>query len=177
MSVAGRPNRTRARRLADLVLREVDPLVAKQGFGEASLLMQWPEIVGVRVAALCQPERLQWPPRPRGARGKASEQKERPQEPATLILRVEPGFGLDIQHMAPAIVDRINAHLGWRCVAKLFLRQEPLAAVKNAPRQPPAPPNDPAARAQAEAATAGLREDGLREALNRLGERALTAKN
>ena len=171
MSVAPRGKGVWARPLAEFVLRQIDPLVAKQGFGEASLLMQWPEIVGARVAEVCAPERLQWPPRAR--RGAAP---EKPQEPATLILRVEPGFGLDIQHMAPTIIDRVNAHLGWRCVSRVALRQQALErrGGKKKPLRPT--PVDPATRARAEAATAGVEEEALRAALLRLGEHALSAR-
>lgn len=157
-----------ARPLADYVLRQIDPLVARQGFGEASLIMQWREIVGVRIADICAPEKLRW-----AARGRKAS-PDKPQEPATLVLRVEPGFGLEIQHMAPAIVDRINAHLGWRCVARLTLRQEALqrpASARPAARRAP----DPAIRARAEAAAEGVAEDGLRAALVRLGENAFAA--
>lgn len=156
-----------ARPLAEYVLREIDPLVARQGFGETSLLMRWREIVGARVAEICQPMKLQWPPR---AKRPAP---ERPQEPATLVLRVSPGFGLEAQHMSSIIVDRVNAHLGWRCVGRLALRQEELRedspVVKAA--TPFAP--DPEARARAQAATEGVKEEALRAALVRLGEQAL----
>lgn len=157
------------RPLAEIVLRQLDPLVARQGFGEASLIMQWGDIVGARVAGLCAPERLQWPARAR------KPAPERPQEPATLILRVEPGFGLEVQHMAPAIVERVNAHLGWRCVARVTLRQQPLTA-RPARRPPRRPPPDPAARAQAQSATDGIEDAALRAALVRLGEQALTPR-
>jgi hypothetical protein len=155
-----------ARPLAELVSKQLDPLAARQGFGEASLLLRWRDIVGARVAGLCAPERLQWPARARKAA------PERPQEPATLVLRVEPGFGLDVQHMAPTILDRVNAHLGWRCVARVTLRQQ---ALGDRPEPPPTRrvPLDPAARARAEAATEGVEETALRAALVRLGERAL----
>lgn len=169
MSVAPRVKGVFARPLAEYVLRELDPLVARQGFGEASLLMQWREIVGARVADICAPERLQWPARAR----KPSPDKH--QEPATLILRVEPGFGLDIQHMAPAIIDRVNAHLGWRCVARVTLRQQALTPRAQTKRPRPAPA-DPAAHAKAEAATEGVDEEALRAALVRLGEKALAAR-
>ncbi len=36
----------KARSLADYVARELDPLIAARGFGEASLLLCWREIVG-----------------------------------------------------------------------------------------------------------------------------------
>ncbi|PPD44974.1 MAG: hypothetical protein CTY15_05485 [Methylocystis sp.] len=168
MSAPPRKKGVFARPLADYVLRQIDPLVARQGFGEASLLMQWREIVGARVADICAPEKLQWPARAR------KPAPDKPQEPSTLILRVEPGFGLDIQHMAPAIIDRINAHLGWRCVARLTLRQEALPQrVDKAARRRPA---DLAARARAEAAAEGVADETLRAALVRLGESALAQR-
>jgi hypothetical protein len=168
MSAPPRGKGSFARPLADFVLRQIDPLVARQGFGEASLLMQWPAIVGERVAGICAPEKLQWPTRGRKAA------PERPQEPATLTLRVEPGFGLEIQHLAPVIVERVNGHLGWRCVGRIVLRQQ---ALENHAAPPPRrpPPPDPAARALAEATTEGVDEEGLRAALVNLGERALAA--
>lgn len=156
-----------ARPLADFVLRELDPLVARQGFGEASLLMRWREIVGARVADICQPMKLQWPPR---AKQRAP---EKPQEPATLILRVSPGFGLEAQHMAPLIIDRVNAHLGWRCVGKIALRQEELRDEAPPPVKAAILPPDPKARARAEAAATGVDDAALRAALVRLGEQAL----
>lgn len=169
MSAPPRGRRTFARPLADLVLEKLDPLVARQGFGEASLLMQWPAIVGARLAGVCEPEKLQWPNRGR----KAS--PDRPQEPATLTLRVEPGFGLEVQHLAPVIVERVNGHLGWRCVGRIALRQQALGSgPASSPRRPPPPP-DPAARARAQAATEGVAEEGLRAALVNLGERTLAA--
>lgn len=156
-----------ARPLAHYVLRELDPLVARRGFGEASLLMRWREIVGGRVADICQPMKLQWPPR---AKQRAP---EKPQEPATLVLRVSPGFGLEAQHMAPIIIDRVNAHLGWRCVAKIVLRQEELRDEARTPIEAAVRPPDPEARTRAEAATQGVSDDALRAALVKLGEQAL----
>ena len=167
MTPSSRPRfkKTFSRPLAELVNRALDPLVAKQGFGESSLLLQWEAIVGARVAGLCQPIRLQWPPRAK------LRTPDKPQEPATLALRVEPGFGLDIQHMSGALIDRVNAHLGWRCVARLSIRQEPLR--HDAPKVRPPPPRDPIARMRAEAATEGVADEALRKALVALGERVL----
>lgn len=154
-----------SRPLSEIVNRALDPLAAKQGFGEASLLLRWEEIAGARIAALCQPIRLQWP-----ARGK-QRPPGKPQEAATLALRVEPGFGLDIQHMSAALIDRVNQHLGWRCVVKLTIKQEPLRR-KAAPARR-RPPGDAAARAKAAEAAQGVTDEGLRRALIALGERAM----
>jgi hypothetical protein len=153
-----------SRSLADIVNRALDPLVAKQGFGESSLLMQWETIIGARIAGVCQPIRLQWPLRAKNhAPDKAS-------EPATLVLRVEPGFGLDIQHMSGAIINRVNGHLGWRCVGKIAIRQEALR--RDAPKPARISPQAPAARARAAVATEGVEDEGLRAALIRMGEQA-----
>jgi len=165
---ASRPRRVVSRPLAELVNRALDPLIARQGFGEATLLTQWDMIVGARIGALCQPMRLNWPPRPKNGA------PETGQQPATLALRVEPGFGLDIQHMSGAIIERVNTHLGWRCVAKLAIRQEPLQ--RAAPTRRRAPPNDPAARARAEQTAQGVENEALRAALVTLGERVLSQK-
>jgi hypothetical protein len=173
MTPSSRPRfkKTFSRPLAELVNRALDPLVAKQGFGESSLLLQWEAIVGARVSDICQPIRMQWPPRAKPRTTDKQRTPDKPQEPATLALRVEPGFGLDIQHMSGAIIDRVNAHLGWRCVARLSIRQEPLR--HDAPRARPAPPRDPIARMRAEAATEGVADEALRKALVALGERVL----
>lgn len=151
-----------SRPLADFVGRTLDPLVARQGFGESSLLLQWEAIVGARIAGLCQPVRLRWP-----HRGK-SRAPEKQDEPATLTLRVEPGFGLDIQHMSGAIINRVNAHLGWRCVAKLAFVQEALQ--RDPPRLRPPKLRDPVARARAEETARGVEDEALRNALSNLGE-------
>ena len=154
-----------SRPLADLVEPCIGPVLARYGFGEADIITCWPDIVGERVASCSEPVRLQWSRRgsrlePGGGR-----------EPATLILRVEGGGALELQHMAATVVERINTHLGWRCVGRLAFRQGPLQG-RTGPKARPAPP-DPGAVEQARAATGGIVEEGLREALVRLGARAL----
>lgn len=155
------PQRVNARPLAELVNRALDPLIARQGFGETALFTQWEAIVGARISALCEPERLIWPRRAKNA------SKEAPPPAATLALRVEPGFGLDIQHLSGAIMERVNTHLGWRCVARVTLRQEALR--RAAPKRPQARPTDPAARARAAEAAQGVEHEALRAALIALG--------
>ena len=158
-------SRSETRRLAELVNSALDPLIAKQGFGETALLTQWEAIVGARLAAICEPTRLNWPPRPKKPAVDA------PGQAATLMLRVEPGFGLDVQHLSGALIDRVNTHLGWRCVARVAIRQEPLRRFAQKRRRESQ--RDPALRARAEAATQGITDEALRRALTKLGERTL----
>ena len=151
--------------LADLVAPCLSPALARFGFSEADLLMYWPEIVGERLASRCEPLRLQWPARaPRQERS----------EPAVLIVRVEGSFALELQHQSALVIERVNAHLGWRCIGKLALKQGPLAK-KTLKRQPVAPPEAEAVQ-RASAAAGGIAEDGLRDALVRLGGRVLSPK-
>jgi len=158
----------RARLLAEFVNRAIDPLVAKRGFGETTLLTQWDGIAGARLAQICEPERLKWPPRAKNAAKEAAEAA------ATLSLRVEPGFGLDVQHMTGTLIDRINAHLGWRCVSRIAIRQEPLHRPQK--KKPARTTADAETRRQAEAAAAGVENPKLREALIKLGEFSLSPK-
>ena len=153
--------------LADLVSGAVDPVLAKQGFGQSSLILHWDDIVGERLAECCEPIKLQWPPRaPQRAPDAAV-------EPATLVLRVSGGMAIEIQHMAPILVERVNSHLGWRAVGRIAIKQGPL---QRAGRPVRIAPPDAAALAEARAATEGVADEGLRTALVRLGARALRGK-
>ncbi len=154
-----------SRPLADLVEPCIGPALARYGFGQADIVTCWAEIVGERVAAYSQPMRLKWP------RRASHTPADAPREPATLILRVEGGGALELQHMAGSVIERINAHLGWRCVGKLALRQAPLER-REAGRRPPFVPH-PGALAEARAGTRGIVDEPLREALVRLGSHAL----
>jgi hypothetical protein len=157
-----------AKPLSHFLPEALDPLVAKLGMSQATLILDWSEIVGERIAAICEPARLRWPPRgPKTDPTKAA-------EPATLMLRVAPAFGLEVQHLAPIIMERVNAHLGWRCVGRIALRQEPFQPRRRAPPKPR--PIDPAAKAQAEALAAGVEDENMRAALVRLGAAALSER-
>jgi hypothetical protein len=158
------PKRPWSQPLADFVPKILHPAVARQGFGELALLLDWEDIAGKRIAAISEPVRLQWPP----AGAKRDPLEARP--PAALVLRVEPGFGLEIQHLSAVLIDRVNAHLGWRCIGSVRIRQEKIERAPASPRRAPA---DPLARAEAERQVTGIEEEPLRDALARLGARVL----
>jgi hypothetical protein len=163
------PHRDKHRRwatpLGDFVAPLVEPVLAKQGFGEASLIADWTDIVGETIGRGCRPIKLQWSP------DAPKRNPESPREPATLVLRVESGLALEIQHSALLIVERVNAHLGWRCVGKLAFRQGPLEGVRR-PRKRGAPPTREALETARQAAAA-IEGEELREALTKLGARVI----
>jgi hypothetical protein len=159
------PPRRGAKALAEFVPGILEEALAARGLSEASLIADWTAIVGESVARYARPIQLQWPPRA------ARRNPEAPIAPATLVLRVDGAFALEAQHNAAVIAARVNAHLGWRCVEKIAFRQGPLPP----PKEKRLPPPSPSAEAQAEAsaAAASIESDELREALTRLGARAI----
>lgn len=167
------------RPLADWVDGCIAPALARFGFGEVDIVSGWADIAGPRVAAFAEPVEIKWPRKgaaskmPR-AGGDAPSEPGGGRPPATLVVRVEGAFALELQHLAPLLIERINAHLGWRCIGKLALRQAPLAG--RAARSMPAPPPRPAAVAAARDLTGGIDDDALRAALVRLGARTLKAR-
>jgi len=152
--------------LGDFVGSLVEPVLAKHGFSESSLIADWTEIVGANIARSCRPIKLFWPPRP------PRRDPARLAEPATLVLRVEGAAALEIQHSAAVIVERVNAHLGWNCVGRLAFRQGPIEeAAAPAERRKPTPSVEAALKARA--AAAGVESEDLRDALARLGALAI----
>src|ERR687898_2814003 len=118
----------RPKPLADLIDVCLGPALAAQGFAASDVIVAWPEIVGERLAKYTQPLRIDWP------RGAARDRDTRP-EPATLVIRVESAFALEMQHLAPVVIERVNAYYGWGCVGRVVLKQGPVRR----PAAPPAP--------------------------------------
>jgi hypothetical protein len=152
-----RPRPTQAKPLRDVLGAVMDPILKAQGFASQAVIQNWPAIVGGRLAEHTRPIRINWP-RHRPSPGETP-------EPAALVLRVEGAFALEAQQMSPVILERINAHLGWRCIGRLVLKQGPLPEAEVVAAEPKlAPPSE-----NVLAATAQVEDAGLRDALNRLG--------
>ena len=155
------------RPLAEFVQTAIDPVVTRQGFGQSGLILFWDDIVGERFAAISQPVKMQWPPR--GRNGAV----DNGPAPATLIIRVETGFALELQHLAPVLIERVNAHFGWCCVSRILLKQGPIAARPPARSAACAPGK--AAVAAAEKLVGDGLDEPLRQALTRLGAQVLAS--
>ena len=129
---------------------------AKQGFAARELVTRWAEIAGKDIAAHSEPLKMQWP---RPVEGQ-------PQEPATLVLRVEGPMALEIQHSSDVILERVNRFFGWSAVGRLALRQAPLSR-RDQPKPSPAP--DPREVAEVAKTLSAVEDEELRAALARLG--------
>src|SRR5947199_7494590 len=150
-----KPGPISAKPLSVLLSDVFSDAFAKQGFAARELVTRWPEIVGPEVAAHSEPLKIQWP---RPVEGQ-------PQEPATLVLRVEGPMALEIQHASDVILQRVNRFFGWSAVGKLALRQAPLSR-RDKPKMPRAP--DAADVAELENTLSSVEDAELRGALARL---------
>jgi hypothetical protein len=151
-----KPRPTSAKPLSVLLSDVFSDAFAKQGFAARELVTRWAEIAGPEIAAYSEPMKMQWP---RPVEGQ-------PQEPATLVLRVEGPMALEIQHSSDVILQRVNRFFGWSAVGRLALRQAPLSRRE---RPKPARAPDPTAVAKIAETLCAVEDEELRAALARLG--------
>ena len=130
------------------------PSLRKRGFAQGRLITEWPAIAGDLLARETVPQKLVFP---RGSKGDG-----------TLHLRVSSGFALELQHIAPQLIERINGFFGYRVVADLRFQQGPVPPMRKPRRIGPRRLADTdEARLQR---TLDIIEDpGLRDALAGLG--------
>jgi len=134
------------RTLAALVPALVRPAFKRRGPATVQVLADWEVIAGPAIAAVTTPRKL---------------------FAGTLVIACSGPIALELQHLAPALIGRINAHLGQVAVTRLRFTQD----------TPPPPPELPRRRAPAteaaRRAVAGLPEGSLRDALEALGRQVL----
>lgn len=145
--------------IARLLAKATRPAMGRTQAATARLALDWPAVVGPALAAVTAPERL-------GAS----------REGRVLTVRAAGPVALELQHLAPQLIERINAHVGAGFIARLRIVQaarghaETQAAAALPPRRAPAPE----AAARVDRALAELPDGPLRDALARLG-RAIAA--
>jgi len=146
--------------VARLLARATRPLAGRVQAATARLALDWPQVVGPALAAVTAPERL--------AGGK---------DGRVLTIRAAGPVALELQHLAPQLIERINAHLGPGAVVRLkFIQSAPGFAEPQAPAPlPPRRAPDPQALVRMNEALADLPEGPLREAMARLG-RAIASR-
>ena len=156
MARYSKPGPISAKPLSVLLSDVFSDAYAKQGFAARELVTRWADIAGPEVAAHSEPLKIQWP---RPVEGQ-------PQEPATLVLRVEGPMALEIQHASDVILQRVNRFFGWSAVGRLALRQAPLSR-RDRPAVAKAP--DPDSVAKVAKTLSAVEDEELRAALARLG--------
>ena len=117
------------RALASNLPRVTKKAVGRRGFADGALLSDWPRIVGNDLAKASEPIRLSFPKRQERSSG-------------TLVLRVEPGLAITLQHLEPQLLERVNSFFGYRIVNRLKLLQGPVRA-RNQTSEKTKLPSDP----------------------------------
>jgi hypothetical protein len=110
-----------ARPLADLVGGAIGDALVRQGFAATEIVVHWEEIVGLPLAARSRPVKLSWP------------RRDEPDSVGVLQIRVEGAYALEIQHLQPVILERVNRYFGWRCVGRIAIRQGPVTGKRKRP--------------------------------------------
>lgn len=156
--MAGKRAARNAVPLGDLTGGILDPVLRRRAGLSLGLVQSWDEIVGERLALLTRPERIAWPRRMN---------EDDPFQPATLVIACEGRAALHLQHETGEVIARVNAFLGFAAIARIRIVQKPVAVAARPPRRQRALSRDEAARL--ERMVAEVEDDGLREALSRLG--------
>ncbi len=110
--------------LAKIVEPLTRPLFKSRGLAGTQLLTDWRRIVGDSLADHCAPEKISFPPGVKTG--------------GTLTIAVENGFALEMQHMQPVILERLNIYFGYQAVTRIAISHgfQPAAAKPTA--APPA---------------------------------------
>jgi hypothetical protein len=118
----------RARSVSDLLPLAGGAAFRRFGFVQSSIVSRWREIVGVRYAAVSSPESIRFP---------AGKKRN-----GVLTLVVEGAHAPMMQHVAPAIIERVNAFFGYPAVERVAFRQGIVQAARVKARRAPAPLGD-----------------------------------
>ncbi len=134
------------RPLAAVLPTLVRPVLKKRAPATAQLIADWEAIVGPEMALATTPRKL---------------------FAGQLTIGCAGPTALELQHLAGALMERINRHLGQLAVTRLRFTQEPV-------RRPTLPrPPTPRAIEAARARVADVDDPALREALLNLGSHVL----
>lgn len=134
--------------LGAAIARLTKPIFAKRGLAAGAIVAEWAAIVGPKLADESAPEKIVYPT------GQNTE--------GTLHLRVaNGGLAVELQHLQPLLLERINGYFGYRAVARLRLTQGPMtkppARAGGAPRALEPAEEEALARSLADVADPDLR--------------------
>lgn len=141
---------------AEALNRVLDPALRKRGFASRDILTHWPAMAPPPYDKVALPDRLAWPRGERGAEG------------ATLYLRCIPGHALALSHEGPLIAAAINRYFGYVLVGAVRLSAEPFSP-RSGEKPDARPQADATVRAEVEKQLAPVADEGVKEALRRLG--------
>ena len=95
------------RPLTHMLRTVMKPVFRHRSFTEASIILDWHKIMNKELAQCCYPERLIFP------RGK--------KDGGTLVISVDSGSSLMIQHSKNLLINWINSYFGYKAVNQIKL--------------------------------------------------------
>lgn len=142
--------------LGDAIGDALDPVFRKRGFANQSIVTHWQSIAPAPYNTVSMPDSLKWP------RGAASA------EGAILFLRCSQGHALALSHEGAAIAQAVNQYFGYFLVGSVKLSAAPFSP-HSAPKDKTMPTPSPELLRQVDDAVEQIKDDGLRQALHKLG--------
>jgi len=143
--------KSRAKPIAALIGKAIDPVVRKRGLARTDIVAWWPDIVGPAYAEATVPDRIRWP---------------KDGSPAVLFIRCDPALALPLEYEREAVRQRLNGFLGFPAVGEVRILQHPLRHA--ADEKKPQPEPDPQ-RIRELSDRLGEMDQPLRDALMALG--------
>lgn len=140
----------------EAVAKALDPVFKKRGFASRDIITHWGAMAPAPYDRIAIPDKLVWPRGERGAGG------------ATLYLRCAPGHALALAHEGAMIAAAINRYFGYVLVGGVRLSAEPFTVGSLAKPQESAS-SGPLPDSEVELAVANVGDEGIRDALRRLG--------
>jgi len=133
----------------------------RRGFADGVIIANWKSVIGDHLAELSEPERITYPQGKRAG--------------GTLHLRIASGsIAVELQHLEPLLIERINGHFGYKAVDKVRLIQAPLEKLGHSNQRTPRPPlSEDKVREVAEMLST-VEDPDIQEALDRLARAILS---
>jgi hypothetical protein len=147
------------RMLGATVPRLTDKALRKRGFVESAIVHRWSSIVGAEVGSWCTPDQVAFPRDRRVG--------------ATLRLLVHGARALELQHMEPVLLERINTVFGYEALARITIRQAPVPQARQSTRPQPRT-LDPKEEDWIVDQMVDFKDQGLKDALQALGRAVLS---
>lgn len=129
--------------------------LGKRGFASASIITDWATIVGPDLAKHTRPQKLTFP---KGRR-----------DGGTVHILTSGPMALQLQHLAPMIIDRINGFFGYGAVSEIRLLQGALTQAEKPRKRYPTRELTPADTDHLSTLTERIEDDAIRERVRRLG--------
>jgi hypothetical protein len=148
---------------SSLVGQRVRIATEKKGFAVSKVLTNWPEVVGEETARITRPVDVKFSKDGFGA---------------TLTLLVAGAYAPMLQADLPKIREKVNACYGYNAISRIKITQTSATGFSEGQAQFTAIPKqvtvDPAIIQTSQAIAVGVQSDGLRDALEALGQNVLS---